>query len=309
MRRSTLGSERYPFIIWWVCTIDLYALFSGAGSGEFVGAMVKGNMLPGPDTLLYPTSPTGYSVIYPEENDSLPMILQMHHDTFVLAIRLGFLAADLRREAMSSRFLAGSVGPAPFAHPTSRLKKLLELRNSLRLLWESPNAIWLRQNMSSFPPRSVELWQQVSDSSFICDQTHHRDWLTIFAPVYISLPCLRPLLLYQHVAGPASGTGRFSRRRAYAPLGGYTTSCGEHNPSWAVGSSFYNISSLYGRGVYTVWQPKDDGTGLHIEHGEGRRWAQCDDDTAYPPDRIRTPDATIDRYGAFFPSLLGRYHD
>ncbi|KAJ9294772.1 transcriptional regulator family: Fungal Specific TF [Paecilomyces variotii] len=160
MRRSTLGSERYPFIIWWVCTIDLYALFSGAGSGEFVGAMVKGNMLPGPDTLLYPTSPTGYSVIYPEENDSLPMILQMHYDTFVLAIRLGFLAADLRREAMSSRFLAGSVGPAPFANPTSRLKKLLELRNSLRLLWESPNAIWLRQNMSSFPPRSVELWQQ-----------------------------------------------------------------------------------------------------------------------------------------------------
>lgn len=166
MRRSTFGNERYPFIVWWVCNIDLYALFSGAGTGEFVGAMVKGNMLPGPDTLLYPTGPTGYSIIYPDENDNLPMILQLHHDTFVLAMRLGFLAVELRNEAMSSPFPGSSVSPATFTHPSNLLKKLIDLRNGLRLLWESPNAIWLRQNMSSFPPRSVELWQQVSNSSF-----------------------------------------------------------------------------------------------------------------------------------------------
>jgi hypothetical protein len=36
LRRSTFGTEPYPHIIWWVCSVDLYALLSGAGTGAFV---------------------------------------------------------------------------------------------------------------------------------------------------------------------------------------------------------------------------------------------------------------------------------
>ncbi|KAL2215657.1 fungal-specific transcription factor domain-containing protein [Thermoascus aurantiacus ATCC 26904] len=160
MRLSMFGSERYPFIIWWVCHIDLDALFSGAGTGEFVGAMLKNNMLPGPGFILYPLGPGGYSAIYPEESDSLPLILQLHHDTFVLAARLGFLAAELRRESISPPFLNGSISTGSFTHPAERQKKLFGIREAFKLLWESPNATLLRQHLDSFPRRSRELLQQ-----------------------------------------------------------------------------------------------------------------------------------------------------
>lgn len=166
MRLSMFGSERYPFIIWWVCHIDLDALFSGAGTGEFVGAMLKNNMLPGPGFVLYPLGPGGYSAIYPEESDSLPLILQLHHDTFVLAARLGFLAAELRRESISPPFLNGSISTGSFTHPAERQKKLFGIREAFKLLWESPNATLLRQHLDSFPRRSRELLQQVSGIAF-----------------------------------------------------------------------------------------------------------------------------------------------
>ncbi|KAL2003456.1 hypothetical protein VTN02DRAFT_3767 [Thermoascus thermophilus] len=177
MRLSMFGRERYPFIVWWICNIDLDALFSGAGTGEFVGAMLKNHMLPGPGCLLYPLGPGGYSAIYPEESDSLPLVLQLHHDTFVLAARLGFLAAELRRESISSPFLDRSIGTGSFTHAAQRQKKLFGIREAFKLLWGSPPATLLRQHLDSLPRRPRELLQQVN--SGICR------WTSSFKCVYV----------------------------------------------------------------------------------------------------------------------------
>lgn len=48
LRREFSGGERFPFIIWWICNIDLNALYSGAGRGDFVGAMLNNGMIPPP---------------------------------------------------------------------------------------------------------------------------------------------------------------------------------------------------------------------------------------------------------------------
>ncbi|KAL1987628.1 hypothetical protein VTN96DRAFT_2869 [Rasamsonia emersonii] len=160
MRNSTFGGkEKYPYIIWWICSIDLYALFSGAGTGEFLGAMLKNNMLPSPECQLYPLAANGYSVIYPEESDSLPAVLQLYHKTFVLAARLGFLAADLRRGSISAAFGDGSTSSGSFAHAAQHSGKLYEIRHSLQQLWQSSNATYLCQRMDSFPQRPKELLQ------------------------------------------------------------------------------------------------------------------------------------------------------
>src|SRR5215469_6635614 len=124
MRIQSFGTERYPYIIWWVCNIDLYALLSGAGTGEFLSTMIKSNMLPKPEFQLYPLGPSGYSIIYPEETDSLPAILHLHHETFVLAARLGFLAADLRRESVSSALSDGSMSPGRTVHHSGKLYEI-----------------------------------------------------------------------------------------------------------------------------------------------------------------------------------------
>ena len=72
MRISQFGSEHYPYIVWLVCNIDLYALLSGAGTGEFLKAMLDNNLVPSSVSQLYPVAPSGHSVIYPEEHDTLP---------------------------------------------------------------------------------------------------------------------------------------------------------------------------------------------------------------------------------------------
>lgn len=167
MRISTFGTERYPFIIWWVCNIDLNALLSGAGSGEFLGAILKNNMLPEPEFQLYPLGPDGYSVIYPEEADSLPAILRLHRETFILASRLGFLAAELRKGSLSPTFWDGSMSPTSFSDAIHQSNKLMDIQHGLKILWGSSNAVYLCQRMDSLPQRSREILQQVSANVMI----------------------------------------------------------------------------------------------------------------------------------------------
>jgi hypothetical protein len=164
MRLSTFGSERYPYIIWWVCNIDLYALLSGAGTGEFLGAMLKNNMLPAPECQLYPLDPSGYSIVYPDESDCLPAVLQLHHETFILAAQLGFLAADLRQDSV---FGDGSMSPGSFSRSVQHSGKLYEIRHGLQKLWDSQPAAYVCRHMDSLPQRPRELLQNVR----FCPQT------------------------------------------------------------------------------------------------------------------------------------------
>lgn len=169
MRRVTFGRERFPFIIWWICNVDLYALIGGAGTGEFVGAMINGNMLPGPEHILYPTGGDGISVIHPEEQESLPTILQLSYDTFLAAANLGFLAAEARNEMLGSAAFVGSgtsTSTMPYAimgfSPSEQWhQEVLALQQRLRMLWESPEALFLMRHRNSLPKRSREVLEQV----------------------------------------------------------------------------------------------------------------------------------------------------
>lgn len=92
------GAERFPFIVWWICSIDLDALLSGLGTGEFVGHMLKNDLIPPPSFHLYPLGADGSSVVYPEERDTLPTVLQLDYEVTLQAIRLGLLASEFRAD-------------------------------------------------------------------------------------------------------------------------------------------------------------------------------------------------------------------
>ena len=156
LRRAKYGHEPHPFILWWVCHIDLYALFSGAGTGEFVRAVIDHQMLPGSESLLYPSAPEGYSVIYSDEHESLPVIMRLYHDTFRLAAQLGFLATSLRHDRRN----------LPFAEFDKRSQELSDLRQAFGRLWESPDVAFLHQHQDNLPRRSREIMQQVSSFRF-----------------------------------------------------------------------------------------------------------------------------------------------
>ncbi|KAJ5217548.1 uncharacterized protein N7469_011173 [Penicillium citrinum] len=150
LRRNKYGREPHPFILWWICHIDLYALLSGAGTGEFVRAIIDHQMLPGSDCLLYPSATEGYSVIYADEHESLPTIMRLYADTFRLTARLGFLATQLRHDKQSL--------PYPDFH--QRSKEISGLRAAFAGLWEAPDVSYWSQHQESLPRRSQEILQQ-----------------------------------------------------------------------------------------------------------------------------------------------------
>ncbi|KAJ5257286.1 hypothetical protein N7478_013390 [Penicillium angulare] len=158
LRRSHFGGEPHPFIIWWICHIDLYALLSGAGDGEFVKAMLDHQMLPGPECLLYPCVAEGFSVIYPEEHESLPVIMRLYADTFRLAAQLGFLASQLRRDKPT----------LPLSEFDHRSREINDLRQAFGRLWEAPDVAWWHQQQNSLPRRSEEILQQSATLFHVC---------------------------------------------------------------------------------------------------------------------------------------------
>ncbi|KAJ5157539.1 uncharacterized protein N7482_008639 [Penicillium canariense] len=150
LRRSRFGREPHPFILWWICHIDLYALLSGAGNGDFVRAIMDNQMLPGSDCLLYPSMTEGYSMIYADEHDSLPAIMRLYAETFSLATQIGFLGCQLRQEKQT----------LPFADFNQRSKEIGDLRQALTRLWEASDVAWWNQHQDSLPRRSREILQQ-----------------------------------------------------------------------------------------------------------------------------------------------------
>ena len=150
-----------------MCSIDLYALFSGAGTGKFVEAMLKNSMIPGPEFHLYPLDSNGMSVVCPNEKDTLPTVLQLNHDIFILAVRLGLLASEYRRETAPPAYDKNSISQQGFTNNSlaDRMKRLLDIQRGLRHVWESPSAALLEQQADKLPCRARELYQHVSNTS------------------------------------------------------------------------------------------------------------------------------------------------
>ncbi|OJD27852.1 hypothetical protein ACJ73_00755 [Blastomyces percursus] len=165
MRDELFKAEKFPFIIWWVCSIDLYALFSGTGTGEFIGAVLKNDMIPPPTLHLYPLGPDGTSIIHPEERDILPTILQLNHDIFVLAARLGLLASEFRTQSTYANGTAMNTTNSNSSHGftphmlADREKRLFGIQQAFRHLWVTSNLSILEQQMDLLPSRSKEMLQ------------------------------------------------------------------------------------------------------------------------------------------------------
>lgn len=131
-------------MVWWLCVIDLEALFSGAGSGDFVGPMLKSDLVPPPSYHLYPLGVDGSSVVYGNELDTLPVILQLDYEVTVLAIQLALLSREVRNTVGDGRI---------------RQAQVYELQEGLRELWTTPRVRLISQNTNGLPIRSMRLFE------------------------------------------------------------------------------------------------------------------------------------------------------
>jgi hypothetical protein len=141
LRRNIYGTERYPFIIWWLCLIDIDAIFSGASAGEFVATLLKSDLIPPPSYHLFPLGVDGSSIVYGNELDSLPVILQLDYEVSMLAVRLAILAREIRETGQN------------------RQDQIYELQEALRELWVAPAIILMCQNIDRLPLRPKRLFE------------------------------------------------------------------------------------------------------------------------------------------------------
>jgi hypothetical protein len=162
MRRKILTYEPYPFFIWWICQIDIYAAFSGIGDGTFVNTMLKHDMLPPPNLHLYPLGTEGSSVIRPEEENTLPALLKLDHELSVLAAKLGQLAREFRRKAMAQA--NDSCFSLEDLNLRNRRSRTSELQAAFRLFWDTLNIPPLSLSIDTLPKRSMEMFVHVSIS-------------------------------------------------------------------------------------------------------------------------------------------------
>ena len=163
LRRELYGLEIYPFVIWWVFSIDTHSVLTGSGRGDFAETMLAGNTLPSLSThgrasmLTFPKSPN-----VPHDNPELS-VLDFHRIILALAARLGLLARDLRQILPPSR---GRHAQVLHAEITQRRQKAEELRHNLRDTWNTQASVFesMGYGNDTVPIESRGIFEHVSQS-------------------------------------------------------------------------------------------------------------------------------------------------
>lgn len=164
LRREVFQGESLPFIVWWICNIDLDALFSGTGSGEYFGSLLNLDIIPPPSFHLYPLGLDGASVMYADEMEVLPTVLQLDYEVTILAMRLAILAHEFRSDTHFT------VADALHREQAIRIRqsRIFELQEALRQLWITPTVIMVNQQADELPTRPKQLYERAASLYRAC---------------------------------------------------------------------------------------------------------------------------------------------
>ncbi|KAE8147029.1 hypothetical protein BDV25DRAFT_161273 [Aspergillus avenaceus] len=150
VRQSTYGHEKYPCVIWWACSIDLYALFSGAGAGEYAKAIVESRIPLEHESVLSFVGSNIPTVHKYHEYDSVGVFMRLFSDTIILATRLGLVTANLR-----------NIRTTFSCFPADLQQRGAELREEFKRLWDTPDIRFWVENQARLPMKSRHILQQV----------------------------------------------------------------------------------------------------------------------------------------------------
>ena len=133
LRRQVSDTENFPSIVWCICTLDLEALLSGAGTGQFAIAVLNNDIILPPQVQSDPRGRDRYVVTHADNPEALPTILQVEHDITILCIRLGLLACKFRNDTTFGR----TTGDHRIYTIRTRQSQISELQAAMRSTWLS----------------------------------------------------------------------------------------------------------------------------------------------------------------------------
>ncbi|KAG0650954.1 hypothetical protein D0Z07_2692 [Hyphodiscus hymeniophilus] len=151
LRRQAYGIETYDFIVWTICSIDVYALLSSNGTGAFVDSLLMQNMIPPPDKCVPQLSHGQSPVPYTEDQPFLTAILDLNQQVMMLAFEVGKVARDLRKE--DQRQKQSAPDPGFQVHRRARLQHLHRHMEHSQDTWRSRFPVFGTPFSDSHPPR------------------------------------------------------------------------------------------------------------------------------------------------------------
>jgi hypothetical protein len=158
LRQQAYSVEKYGFIVWTICSIDIYALLSISGTGALAEALLKQNILPTPEGCLPPASAGNSPVIYPEEQDFFPAILKLNQEVTLLGLQVRQLARSLRDEAFRRQYGSRNqtVSEEMFLlNRKTRVQNLHCLMQHSKNSWRSQHPDYWTWLSESRPPRVI----------------------------------------------------------------------------------------------------------------------------------------------------------
>lgn len=179
----------HPFVVWMICLIDLYALFSGCGSGLLVRSLMAEDMIPKSYETLPALGPNSTEIFFSEEMSYLPVIVELNRQVVLLAISVATTARDLRAEEDQRRRSGPHVLGPENLYLMNRRNRMLAIQDLCRTnlrLWERnfPQYWQGLPSLHSYTSRSQELLHHVSFSSpFTRSYLIHCSAMVFIAPV------------------------------------------------------------------------------------------------------------------------------
>ncbi|KAK3116576.1 hypothetical protein LTR53_002944 [Teratosphaeriaceae sp. CCFEE 6253] len=175
-RHRRFGRERYGYVLWSICELDLYACLLGSGDCEFANTIIENGMVP-PLEAQVPAAASSSSYL-PAEIQVFPIIQGLHQGVIMSAIKIA---------QQAQQFRTISIRPSPGAQ--ARLQAgVIRLQHEILTSWarsypeflgpESPQAGY------SLPPRV----RYVFEHAFLLHQASIIYLRTSMFPAQRSIP-------------------------------------------------------------------------------------------------------------------------
>jgi hypothetical protein len=133
--------------------------------------MLQNDMIPPPSFHLYPLGMDGSSIVYAEEVQTLPTVLQLNYEVTLLAVRLGLLAQEFRQDVRVVQDATGTFPQQKHYDVKLRQTRVFEVQDALRHLWASPTIATLCSQVCQSdhtPPRTRQLFESAYTLYLAC---------------------------------------------------------------------------------------------------------------------------------------------
>ena len=162
MRRNMLEEEPYPAVLWWICKIDILALLSGCGNGEFIDDALRTDSVPTVPHFLQSSCAGATSLRRVASRELVSSVYTVCRKTFLLAAEIGQLARHLRQSSVGGaspgRTRPSGISIIEARQQVSRLRE--RLRECADDAWPVDLADLYRQR--SLPAQIQSMLDQVS---------------------------------------------------------------------------------------------------------------------------------------------------